>query len=71
MKQLISLQDFIIFWNFEVNLADDIEDPEALEIVKDVVYTMILDQCGIEDPPIRFINARCQIEEVKKDENSV
>lgn len=68
MKKIKELSEFIIDWNFEVNLADDIEDPEALEIVKETVLTMILDQCEIADPPIRFINARCQIEEVKNED---
>lgn len=68
MLKLISLQDYIQLWNYEVNLADDIEDPETLEQVFEFVKMNILEQCGVENPAVRLINKRAQIEEIPSDE---
>ena len=64
MKRLKALQEFIQDWNYLCQSAEDVEDPEALEEIMNIIKATILEECGIEEPNIRFINLRAQIEEV-------
>lgn len=70
MLEKQTLENFILEWNYEVNLADDIEDPETLEMVKSFVRDFILEKCGIENPPIRFYNKKAQIEIIAEEDSA-
>lgn len=64
MKRLMELQDFIQNWNHQCQVADEVEDPEVLEEIMGIIKATILEECGIEDAPVRIINKRAQIEVV-------
>lgn len=70
MKRLMELQDFIQNWNHQCQCADD-QDPEVLEEIMGIIKATILEECGIEDAPVRIINARAQIEEIQDDQETV
>lgn len=64
MLQKKSLKEAIADWNYLCQSAEDVEDPEALEEIMNIIKATILEECGIEEPNIRFINSRAQIEEI-------
>lgn len=71
MKRLMELQDFIQNWNHQCQCADEVEDPEVLEEIMGIIKATILEECGIEDAPVRIINARAQIEEIQDDKETI
>jgi len=69
MLKLADIKDVIQQWNYECNLSDDIEDQETLDELLEMVKFRIETECGIENPAVRLINKRAQIE-VVTDEKS-
>lgn len=70
MKRLMELQDFIQLWNEQCQCADE-QDSEVLEEIMGIIKATILEECGIEDAPVRIINARAQIEEIQDDKETI
>lgn len=65
MLELKNLQEFVADWNYLMQGEDQIEDPAALEEILNMVKISILEQCGIQDAPVRIMNNLGQIEEIK------
>lgn len=74
MLEKMELKDWIQNWNSMLQTADEVDDLEVLEEIMGIIKATILEDCGIENANVRFVNKKAQIEiiphlSVVKDEN--